>query len=133
MTGFYTDSDAGQNAELERCRMTNVRNPLIDRVVLFLEDCDEQRARAMSPSIGSHKVQLVPMGRRMRFCDFFDKANAEFGGWVVMIANADVYLDDTLSRAFSHDLSKEVLCRRLGPRRSRRAGICRTAGSSRPL
>lgn len=110
MAGFYRDSDASRNSELETCRVLNARNPLIDRVVLFLEDCTENEARSRSPVLNSPKIQLVSIGRRMRFCDFFEKANKDFGGWIVTVANADVYLDETLAKAFDHDFSKEVLC-----------------------
>ncbi len=91
LTGCYRDPDPAREAELEVCREANAANPLLRRVILFVE-------KAGPPKPARRGAQVfLPHGRRETFADLIDYANRYLAGQVVILANADIAFDDTLA------------------------------------
>ena len=87
-TSFYSDADAERNTELRDCVEKNIRNTLIDRIVLL----SEKHIR-----INSSKIEKIHLVHRPTFNDFFSAINEKIkDGDIAIISNADIIFDKTL-------------------------------------
>ncbi len=98
LTPHYTSTEPARNREIGFCLEKNILNPYIQRVYLFLEQ-DEGPDLTNFPAALREKVIPVPLGRRPFFSDFFGFANTLDGAALKIVANSDVYFDDTLELA----------------------------------
>lgn len=111
ITGFYEDPDPRRCGELLECVRRNAANPRIAAIHLFVEEPRDPAALlAAYPPLADPKVRLVAHGRRVTYQDLFSYANRELGGRRVIIANADIYFDQSLARLDGYDLSGKLLC-----------------------
>jgi hypothetical protein len=111
LIAFYIDPDLHRCAEFLECLARNVRNPWIEQVHVFLETPSApSRLLAEYPVLGSPKIYLIPHGRRVTYRDLFDYANGQFAGSRVIIANADIFFNQTLARLENYDLTGRLLC-----------------------
>ena len=111
LTGFYEDADPRRRAELLECLRRNVENELLDEIHLFAEvSLEADRLLNAYPLLADKKVQLIAHGRRVTYQDLFAHANGRLPGRRVIIANADIYFDQTLARLDGHDLAGQLLC-----------------------
>lgn len=92
-TNWYADKDAHRNDENRTCLEINLANPLIDRIHLM---CD-----GTEPAAPDHKkIVRVPVGRRPTYDDYF-RAMSAYPDDVRIIANTDIFFNDTLSLVVS--------------------------------
>jgi hypothetical protein len=111
LTGFYADPDPRRREELLECLRRNAANPLIDRIDLFVEDRpDVEGLETAYPALSGAGVGLIPHGRRATYRELFAHASRRWPGDRVIVANADVYFDETLARLEGHDLGGRLLC-----------------------
>ena len=108
LVAMYEEPDPARMAEFTACLAHNLENPHIARVHLF----DETRAEGATPrmSVLPHpKMERVLCGRRVRFDDFFDYARRVLPGETVIVANTDIFFDDTLCPLFDYPLDGRML------------------------
>src|SRR5208282_2246451 len=99
LTGFYIDHNAVRTAEFVECVRRNCVNPHIGQITLFLEDqISESEAQAGFDPLTHLKVKLVRHGRRLTYSDLFEYANRHLADTTVIIANADIFFDETLEQ-----------------------------------
>lgn len=111
LVGFYLDPSAARLREFLTCIERNAGNPRIAEVHVFVEqEIDPAHLVSLYPQLASPKVRLVVAGSRVTYHQFFDYANRELMGRRVIIANADIFLDRTLSRLDNYDLRGCLLC-----------------------
>ena len=108
LTGFYHDPDPRRRGELLECIKRNVANDWIDEVRVFIEDATAPET--ISSSADQHKLTLIPSGRRVTFRFLFDYANENLKGQAVVVANADIFFDESLRRLNGYDLNGKLLC-----------------------
>jgi hypothetical protein len=110
LTGFYVDPDDARQSELVECLRRNIANESIGEVHVFVEDAvDISRLTASYPPLAAPKVRLVAHGRRLTYRELFAYANERMPGGQVIIANADIFFDHTLSRLEGYELSGQLL------------------------
>lgn len=105
VTCFYKDRDFLRQAELQECLERNTNNPLLNRIVLLVEEGAETEKLLMHPKVES---VIVPKGKQT-FADLIRVANERCSGEVVVLANTDIYFDETLSFINSVDLAQRVI------------------------
>jgi FkbM family methyltransferase len=111
LTGFYHDADAGRRSEFQECLRRNLANDWLDEIhVVAEEPWDDGALLTACPLLADPKVRLIPLGRRATFHDLFDYANRCLSGRRIMIANADIYTDESLSQLAGRDLTGQLLC-----------------------
>jgi len=89
-TTYYLDEE--RQKELDTCLLKNVENSLIDNIYLFLEQ------DLSSPLLNNPKIKRLSYGIRPPFTYFFKIINRVSGNDDInIIANSDIYFDDTLS------------------------------------
>ena len=111
LVGLYLDSDADRQHEFLTCIERNTNNPAIAEVHVFVEQ-DIDRAQLVTdwPQLASPKVRVNITGRRLTYRYLFAYANREVPGRRVVIANADIFFDHTLSRLNDYDLTGCLIC-----------------------
>lgn len=105
--------------ELVTCLETNIGNPHISEIHLFIEDpldryskCLEQKDsvfQRLKHALNDKKVHRVDIGKRCVYKNFFDYANANLTGRMVIVSNADIRYDDTLGLLIDVDLTGKFL------------------------
>jgi hypothetical protein len=107
LIGFYQDRAATRMGEVVDCLRRNIASDAIEEVHVLVEDSTAPAAHAV---LADPKVRLVRLGRRLTFRDLFDYANRELAGRRVIVANNDIYFDETLARLEGYDLHGKLLC-----------------------
>src|SRR6266849_2411104 len=110
MTGFYWDPDAVRRGELLDCLRRNAENDWIKEIRVFMEDAVAPEMLTSQAALDSNKIRLIAHGQRATYRDLFDYANQHLAGDTVIIANADIFFDHTLSLLDGYDLSGKLLC-----------------------
>lgn len=89
------------------CLQRNIENRWLDEIHLFVEG---QIAAKNLPQFNSAKVHLIKHGWRVTYRDLFSYANQRLTDCTVIIANADIYFDQSLARLDGYDLRERLLC-----------------------
>lgn len=104
---YYQDKNQARQKELDECLSNNISNPLIDEIHLLLEyPCDEE-------IINNEKIFKVHVKARPSYSVFFDYINTVARPEdISIIANSDIYFDETLSLLDKYtDKNVLALCR----------------------
>ena len=110
LVGFYRDRDSRRMSELTSCLERNVRLAHFNEVHVFVEKRDRRdRYRKKFSVLRDPKVRLIDHGRRVTYREFFDYANRVAPGQRVIIANSDIFFDDSLRRLDSIDFSGKLV------------------------
>jgi hypothetical protein len=108
---LYLDANADRLQEFLTCLERNAGTKAIASVHVFLEqDVDPLRLVSMHPLLAAPNVELILCGRRATFSALFAYANQELHGHRVIIANADIFFDETLGQLDDYDLTGWLLC-----------------------
>lgn len=100
---WYADPAPARLAELRSAFMENLGNEHFADVRAFGSIADLAR-------LPDHKrLVKVPSPQRMTFARFFDYASGNLSGTVCVIANADIYFDDSLGMLATVDLEQQML------------------------
>ncbi|MGB4205297.1 MAG: hypothetical protein WBJ84_06715 [Bacteroidales bacterium] len=97
MTSLYNETDSSRVDELLYCLKTNLLNSYIKQVVILYDTSRDNNDLKIFNSIQSLKnVSLIKVPERPAFSDFFKIANNNFKNNNVIIANSDIYFDNSL-------------------------------------
>jgi FkbM family methyltransferase len=110
LTGFYSDPDPRRRGELVECVKLNAANDHIDEVRVFIEDATQPETLAATHFGDQSKVTLIPLGHRLTFKFLFEYANENLQDRTVIIANADIFFNETLERLNGYDLIGKLIC-----------------------
>jgi hypothetical protein len=111
ITSLYQETNSIRRAELFECLRRNVENDYLDEIHLFLEGQINLQELALTNALfGSSKLRLIPWNDRLKFCDLFAYSNHHLTSSLVVIANADIYFDQTLIYLDDYDLVGGLLC-----------------------
>ncbi len=105
LTEFYKSKFEERNKELLDSLQRNIDCEHIKKIVLFYENSlDEYPDIAFSP-----KIEIAYTKSRMKFADYFNYYNSNLSGHICIIANSDIYFDDSIKHI--HNIREnEFLC-----------------------
>jgi len=91
-TSYWVTNNKIRQAEIDDTLERNIANPLIDRIFLYLDD------NYIPPILRRPKVMIIDRGFRPTYKNYIDYINAHAlcVNSYNMIANGDIYFDDTL-------------------------------------
>lgn len=93
ITTYYKAAELEREAENMQCLVNNLNHPLIKRVHLFLQSRD-------LPNVSNHnKLNLVEHGKRPMFSELFAYGNTLGTDVIKVVANSDIFFDDSLQMA----------------------------------
>jgi hypothetical protein len=111
LTGFYENIGRKRQGEFLECVQHNVKNEMLDEIHLFIEEpIGLDKLLCTYPLLADPKIHLIGHDRRVTYQDLFAHANRYLAGRSVIIANADIYFDRTLSRLDGYDMSGKLFC-----------------------
>ena len=90
ITPYYQTSNDLRQAELDTCLANNLNNFHIDEVILLIDD-------GAIPSHTSGKMKVHPLNARPTYLDWFRVVDLYSISGNVILANSDIYFDDSLS------------------------------------
>lgn len=102
---YYNDSAVFRQNELDWCVLNNCENPLIENFYIFPES-----KRNKIPKLSS-KAHIIHFDRRVTYQDIIQFVNSMIDSYRYynIIANTDIYFDNTLDLVKSIDMEKVCL------------------------
>ncbi len=99
LTQYYISSNEERQNELDQVLLRNCWQPLISKIALYCEDsCKQQAAALAGTNIDKIIFVSLPASGRLTFGMAFQWANENLTeGEVLMIANSDIFFDDSLN------------------------------------
>lgn len=118
---FYVDVNEERQKELKDSVIYNLNNKCFSSVTLFCEKTEHNRTQAIiAPHSVVHKKLAVVLPHRARYDDLISMANNYND--VVVMANADIYFDETVG--ITEQLEKDsVLCLTRAERKPNNEGL----------
>ncbi len=106
---LYNEKTFPRIRELITCLQLNLSHPMIDQVhVVYDTNKDDQRNPILTYLMGT-QVNLTYHKGRPTFNQLFELANESYANRKVIIANADIYFNHTLSLLKDFDFTNKVL------------------------
>lgn len=104
---FFIHKDEERNKEIQFCLLTNILNPLIEKVYLLNER--EYTYKEMGLQMDYPKVIQIVTGRRLRYSDIFLHVDLlKLEGYIVA-HNIDIFFDDTIKMLPKTDLHERKM------------------------
>lgn len=104
LTSHYSDAHPARQQEILTTLEQNLANPHIGKVHLF----DETNTVGSDARI--QRVGPAENAPRVTYRDFFNYANTYLRNEIVIIANTDIFFDDSLATLVEYDLKDRLLC-----------------------
>jgi hypothetical protein len=99
LVGTYVSSHPARYAELLDCLERNLSNPEIECVHAFEEDTGVNYPNDRHIAALHHpKIKVIEVGHRMTYKEYFEYANLNLKDKCCVMANSDIYFDETLSK-----------------------------------
>lgn len=112
ITSLYNESEQERVDEYLICLEKNLAHPLIDRLEVFYDVSKDDPVASNNQILQylqSKQVVIHYINRRPTYQDCFDLANTQYVGKKIIIANADIYFNETLDLLISYDFSNTFL------------------------
>jgi hypothetical protein len=110
VTTFYWDCHSDRRNEFLHCIRRNSSNPAIDQIHIFIEDDSDPTTLTAMLGAPPDNTRLMKWHRRITYREMFGYANDNFAGRNVIIANGDIFFDESLRRLVDYDLTGKLLC-----------------------
>ncbi|MEK6889064.1 MAG: sulfotransferase domain-containing protein [Nanoarchaeota archaeon] len=88
---YYKDDMPERQKELEECIKRNINDNGIDRIFMFFPK------EVNASHIKSKKVKKIFLRKQLTYWDCFNFANSRLSGDICVIANTDIYFDESLA------------------------------------
>jgi hypothetical protein len=107
---FFIHSNPERHKEIQYCLAMNVLNPNINYIYLLTEYEKEYTPyTAEQLGITSEKIIQIPLPHRLKYSDVFHLVeNINCAGYVI-IANADIFFDETLQQVLQSNMNEQPL------------------------
>jgi len=102
---FYISTNAGRQKEIIECLNRNQNNKCITKICLLNERLYSLEELGL---FSLDKIQQIVISKRLRFSHVFEAAQDNEQGWNVL-ANADIFFDDTLSNLYSIQTDRKLI------------------------
>ena len=111
LVGFYADFNSARTDEYIDCLRQNASNTPVTRITVFIEDESTiEMLRRTYPIFAHEKIRPIEHRRRLMYNDLFAYANNTLAGCAVIVANADIFFDDSLALVDDIPLCGRMLC-----------------------
>lgn len=105
-TQYFKHENNRRYREIKECFLNNLKCPTIDKVVLI----NEKDYSSEFPTINNDKIMQIITGKRLTYYDFFKTVNdVAPDNCIVILANADIYFDDSLNELHKLNMNNKML------------------------
>lgn len=110
MIPLYNEKNRDRQKEYKKCLEINLAHPLIKEIhVLYDMSRDAKLNGPMLHYLKTKNVVIDYLPGRQKFSDFFEIANHKYPNSNIIVANADIYFDQTLSVLVNYDLTNRFM------------------------
>lgn len=102
---FFIHTNENRQKEIRECLQRNQKNTFISQICLLNERLYSQEELGL-PSLD--KIKQVKICKRLSYSHVFDAAEEYGKGWNIL-ANADIFFDDTLSNLLSISKNEKII------------------------
>lgn len=109
---FFIHPNPERYNEIKTCLKYNVMNPLINYIYLLNEQTVDASYKLFTEEelgIYSQKIIQIPLGHRMMYSDVFDFALGMNCHGYNVIANADIFFDETLENILKSNMNEKKI------------------------
>lgn len=99
---YFLSSNHTRDAEYKACINENIKNELIDEIFVFISDNSIL-------DIQSQKLKIINLSERPTFKYLFDYCNNKLNGQICIIANTDIFFDNSLSHLLNSNLENTFI------------------------
>ena len=104
ITQFYISSNSERQKEIVECLSRNIANSNIDKIYLVIEKDYSWEDIGIEKN---DKVIIINISRRLKYQDAFDIVDKIDYSCYIIVANSDIFFDDTLIKLYKSGLSKK--------------------------
>ncbi len=105
-TQFFRHENNRRHREIKECLANNLLCNFIDKVVLI----NEKDHSSEFPTKNTNKIMQIITGKRLTYYDFFKTVyDIAPDNCIVILANADIYFDDTINEIHKLNMSNKML------------------------
>jgi hypothetical protein len=112
MTQYYLTGNAEYQDDLLSALRRNLANPHISYVYMLCEETEAaahlEKLSSLNALPFSTKLRLHVLGRRLRFRQAFEFAQRELVGCTILLANSDIFFDNSLERVLGDTRSLDL-------------------------
>lgn len=109
MTMLYNEKNGARCKEYITCIEKNLHNSSIKHIHVFFDTTTGTANSFLLEYLKKKPVSLTFIKGRATFGDFFSFSNASYDRSPIIIANADIYFDETLKLLEAYDLSNKFI------------------------
>ena len=109
LTMLYNEFSSVRIAEYRTCLEKNLKHPSIDHIHILFDTSMGITNSKLLDYLKTIPVTIEYIGKRATFADFFACINSHYLNKAIIITNADIYFDDTLTRLETFDLSNTFI------------------------
>lgn len=99
---YFLSSNYTRDSEYKACINENLKNELIDEIFVFISDNSIL-------DIQSQKLRIINLSERPTFKYLFDYCNNNLNGQICIIANTDIFFDNSLSHLLNSNLENTFI------------------------
>ncbi|MDV7400318.1 hypothetical protein RZS08_53380, partial [Arthrospira platensis SPKY1] len=89
-TPYYKVQHPNRQDELIYCLRKNIECPEIEKIVLLIDDGHQ-------PELENPKIEIIRLSSRATYLDWVKLTQARFADKISVLANTDIYLDQSIS------------------------------------
>ena len=100
ITQYYEPNNSERMIEIKECLINNNNNKLIDEIHLFIEKDYN------FDFIKNNKIKFIKTDKQLSFKKVFDYSNTFDDNHIIILANSDIYFDESLQNIHYIDFNK---------------------------
>lgn len=109
MTSLYNEKNVERLLEYIACIERNLEHPSIDTIHVMYDTSQDDATNTLYEYLKNKKVHITSIGERPSFGNFFDVATSLYHAKEIIVANADIFFNETLQELEGYDLSNKFL------------------------
>jgi hypothetical protein len=109
ITSLYHESRPSRQHEFITCLEHNIANDLIEKIEIFFDQTNGRNEEIFFKNINSKKINITYIAGRPSYQSCIDFANRTYPNRKVIVANGDIFFDETLGKLSDLYLNKNVI------------------------
>lgn len=109
MTMLYNEKNSRRIQEYITCLERNIKHELIGQIHIFYDKTNDDRKNKLLTHLQKLGVTITYLNSRVTYGDCFALANTLYPNKKIIIANADIYFNNTLYKLVDYDLTGKFL------------------------